>query len=80
MLRCRVRVAGELHDHRRQAYTLYAKGRTPGMTWIQLEPWRDGDGLALLHRAARMVVQEADVLRLQRLVVDLELIEQPAQV
>ena len=80
MLRCRVRVAGELHDHGRQADALHAKGRPPGVTWIKLKPRRGGHGVALLRRAARMLEEKADVLRLQRLVVDLQLVEQSAQV
>jgi hypothetical protein len=74
-----VRVAGELHDHRRQTDTLDAEGGTPRMAWIQLEPWRDGQGVALLHRATRMLEEEAHVLRLQRLILDLQFVEQATQ-
>ena len=63
MLRCRVRIAGELYDHRRQADALHAEGRPPGMTWIKLKPRREGHGLALLCRPAGMLEEKADVLR-----------------
>ena len=72
--------AGELHDHRRQADALHAEGRTPGMPRIELKARRGGHGLALSGHAAGMLKELADVPGLQGFVVDLQLIEQPAQV
>jgi hypothetical protein len=58
MLRSRVRVAGELYDHRRQADTLDAEGGTPWMPRIELKARREGHCLAMLCRAAGMLEEE----------------------
>ncbi len=49
----------------------------PGSNWNRGAKYH---GLALLRRPAGMLKEKADVLRLQRLVVELQLVEQPAQV